>query len=213
MSIQGIIFDMDNTLLSSRIDFTAMKRETYEYLIQHNIIHKELDLSVHTTSTLIIEAENSGNMTTDQKQQLWEIPTKLEVIGMQGAKLEPGVPQLLEQLKNTYKLTIYTNNSVEAARSALSEHQISHYFDHVVGREMVESMKPAPDGFNYILNQYDDLQAEHWISVGDSWIDGKGSILAGIKFIAYRGDIQQMNDMGVNPYAEINDIRDIIQYL
>lgn len=39
-NIKGIIFDMDNTLLSSKINFAAMKRETYEFVVNNGILLK-----------------------------------------------------------------------------------------------------------------------------------------------------------------------------
>ncbi|MNN19880.1 Phosphoglycolate phosphatase [compost metagenome] len=211
--ITGIIFDMDNTLLCSKIDFIGMKKETFHFLVTRGLLPVELNLTNHTTSTLIEEAVTTNRLTKEMLEELWEIPKKYEVIGMNNSKLEPGVVEVLEQLKSKYRLVVVTNNAVEAAEAALKDNHIYDYFDCIVGREMVGALKPSPDGFLYILKQYSTTTALDWISVGDSWIDGKASSEAGIQFISYHGDIVKMNSMGVVPSAELMDIRELLQYV
>lgn len=208
--IKGIIFDMDNTLLRSKIDFAAMKHETYQFLVHRGILSNDINLNNQTTSTLVEAAIRTNKMTDELLKEMWEIPKKHEMIGMKDADLEPGVPEVLEKLKGTYLLVIVTNNSVDAAVTALKDNNILEYFDCVVGREMMGSLKPSPDGFLYILQQYRNILLEDWVSVGDSWIDGKASAGAGIQFISYKGDAFKMNKMGVSPIVNIVNIRELL---
>lgn len=211
--IKGIIFDMDNTILRSRIDFASMKNDTFQFLVSHGILQPNVILNNHTTATIIEKAINTNLMTEQLIQKMWEIPTRYEAEGMLDADLEPGVIELLEQLRSEYCMVIVTNNAIEAAETALTNNKIMHYFDSVVGRGLMGSLKPSPDGFHYILRKYDHIPAEEWISVGDSWIDGKASREANINFISYQGDIEKMNRMGVFPFAEIMDIRELVRFL
>lgn len=212
-TIKGIIFDMDNTLLRSNIDFEAMKLETFQFLVSLGLVSADLNLDHHTTATIIEKGLKSGLMTPELLEKMWEIPKKYEVAGMINADLEPGVTSLLNELRNQYLMTVVTNNSIDAAEKALSDNLVLDYFDCVVGREMMKSIKPAPDGFLYILSQYKEIPAEEWISVGDSWIDGKASTEAGIRFVAYQSDEEMMQRMGVRPIAEISDIREMLLLL
>ncbi|MBW5448092.1 HAD-IA family hydrolase [Cohnella sp. CFH 77786] len=204
---------MDNTLLRSRIDFESMKIETYQFLASRGILPKDFSLQDHTSSTIIDIASKNGMMTDELLREMWEIPKKFEMLGMQNVVLESGVVELLHDLKGKYRMVIVTNNSIAAAETALREHEILHFFDTVVGRELMRSLKPSPDGFLYILDRFRNISAEEWISVGDAWIDGKASASAGIKFISYRGDKLKMENMSVYPSAEIADIREIKNYL
>ena len=211
--IKGVIFDMDNTLIRSRIDFGAMKQETFEFLVSRALLSHPINLADHTTSTLIEEASQSTSMTDALLAEIWEIPKKYEKMGMRNADLERGVNEVLECLRGKFTLVILTNNTVEAALAALEENGIRHYFDSVVGREMVKSVKPSPDGLYAIMDAYKHISAEEWISVGDSWIDGKASMNAGIKFVAYNGDARKMHAMGVSPVADIRDLRELRNHL
>lgn len=211
--IKGIIFDMDNTILRSSIDFHSMKKETFKYLVSHGILSAELDISNHTSSTIIAEAAITNRMTDTLVKEMWEIPKRFEIIGMRNADLEPGVIELLEELRDRYCMVVVTNNSIEAAEGALRNNGVLEYFDCVVGREWMNSLKPSPDGFLYVLQRYTNITAEEWISIGDSWIDGKASIEAGIRFISYQGDAETMKKMGVCPSAEITDIRELKKFI
>lgn len=212
-NIKGIIFDMDNTLLHSKIDFAAMKQDTYDYIIKLGLLPEDPELLNMTTARIIEMAAENSKMTQDLLEEIWGIPTKYEVLGMENAPLEPGVEQLIKKLYGKYHLVVVTNNSVEAANRAFKDNNIYQYFDLIVGREMVKSLKPSPDGFIYVLNKYKTISPDEWISVGDAWLDGKASMEVGIKFIAYNADIKKMNSMGVYPYAEISDIRELLCFI
>lgn len=211
--IKGIIFDMDNTLLSSKIDFAAMKMDTYNYIVKLGLLPEDPEILSMTTSKIIEKAAENKKMTKELKDKIWSIPTKYEILGMKDAPLEPGAEELIKELHGKYRLAVVTNNSVEAANRAFKHNNIYQYFDIIVGREMVDSLKPSPDGFLYVLNKYEDISPSEWLSVGDAWLDGKASMLVGIKFIAYNADIERMNSMGVYPYAEISDIRELKRFI
>lgn len=153
-NIKGIIFDMDNTLLSSKINFAAMKRETYEFVVNNGILPEDLNLLNKTTAIIIEKAVKTNKMSRELINEVWEIPKKYEVMGMENAPLEPGVTQLLEELYGKCYLVVVTNNSVEAANRAFRWNGIYDCFDIIVGREMLKSLKPSPDGFLYILNHF-----------------------------------------------------------
>lgn len=210
--VTGIIFDMDNTILRSRIDFPAMKQETYRFLVLNEILDDGYELSQHTTSTLIEEAVRTNKMTEALLQQMWGIPKKHEILGMQEADLEPGTRDILRQLKGRYRIAIVTNNSIEAAEVALRDNNILDSFDLIVGRERMNALKPSPDGYLRVLDEFKS-PANEWLSVGDSWIDGKASNSAGIRFIAYRSDTDKLMQMNVIADARISDLNELINHL
>ncbi|MBW7458409.1 HAD family hydrolase [Paenibacillus sepulcri] len=210
---KGIAFDMDNTLLRSHIDFPLMKAETFRFLASQGILPEDFPLALHTTATLIQAAVRTSAMSAALMEEMWSTVSRHEWIGMEGAELEPGAAKLLEELHGRFHLAVVTNNACQAAHKALSDHQILHFFDHIVGREMVNSLKPSPDGFLYLLNAYPDTEPQEWLSVGDAWIDGKASEQAGMTFIAYQTELEHMNKAGVFPEGWIGHIRDILQFI
>lgn len=168
--IKGVIFDMDNTILRSNIDFDAMKFETYDYLTQNGVLPFDFPINDHTSSSMITYAQQSNLLHEKMQNEIWEISTKHELRGMVDAELEPGAIRLLHQLKNKYKMVVLTNNSYSAAISALKRNSIDSFFDAILAREQVRYLKPNPDGILAILNMYPNIPADEWISVGDAWV-------------------------------------------
>ena len=211
--VRGIIFDMDNTLLRSSIDFGWMKRDIYVYLRERGLLSDNVSIDSETSSTLIQLALETGDMTQLQEEEVWAIAGKHELAGMEGAELEPGVPAMLEELRGKYLLVVLTNNSLSAARAALDDNRISHCFDLIVGRENAGKLKPSPDGFQYIMNSYPQLDRRSWLSVGDAWIDCKASQDACVRFIAYRADLTKLRSAGLTPDGCIAHIGELLNFI
>jgi phosphoglycolate phosphatase len=210
--IKGIIFDMDNTLLQSNIDFKRMKSDIFDFLIQNNILTTEFAIHEHTTSTLI-EYVRALGISDDLYESIMDITTKHELIGMKGAGLEPGAKLLLESICEKYVLVVMTNNSLTAATEALENTEIAGFFKLIIGREQMSALKPSPSGYHYVMNRFTTITPGEWLSIGDSWIDGKAAQDAGIPFISYRADVEQMLQRGVHPIAQMNHLLQLIDYL
>jgi phosphoglycolate phosphatase len=210
--VQGIIFDMDNTLLQSRIDFAAMKQDIFTFLGSLGALPDDYEPSAHTSATLIEHAKQKG-LTSEQELMVWEIATRHELLGMEGAGLEQEVKHLLALLDRQYILVVVTNNSLKAAQQALVSTGISDYFDLIVGREQMSSLKPSPSAFYYVKNKFSHIPDSGWISLGDSWIDGKASTEAGIRFISYQTDLELMRARGVQPIGQVHTMLELMNYL
>ncbi|WP_068774853.1 HAD family hydrolase [Paenibacillus sp. FJAT-26967] len=210
--VKGIMFDMDNTLLQSKIDFPAMKAEIYNYLSALHVFEDSFNVVDHTSSTLIEHARQKG-ISESSYEQLMKIAAKHELTGMEGAGLENGALELLQKLHGRYVLVILTNNSREAALKALNSTGIAPFFDLIVGREQMKALKPSPSGFEYVLDTYSGITRSAWISIGDSWIDGKASNDAGIPFISYGKKISFMKERRVNPVAAVEHLSELLDYL
>lgn len=212
-SIMGIIFDMDNTVLRSKIDFDAIKYELFNFLITEGILESSFPIKLHTSSTIIELVQRSTDWCNETKEVIWDICERFEEIGMREAVLEDGAKELIEQLYEKYHLVILTNNSQFAAKTALEKTEIYQYFQHVVGREQMEYLKPSPSGVLYILNQYRKIRPENWLSIGDAWVDGKASLDVGVNFLAYQANVKKMEENQVVPIGYISHLNEVIHYL
>lgn len=207
----GMIFDMDNTLLQSNIDFMGMKQAIFALLVKDGLCESDLDWQNHTASQLIEMGRQSGKMEQEIERRIWKTVAEFEKRGMHGAHLEPYVTEVLERLCGDCHLVVLTNNACVAAQEALRETGIDHYFDHIVGREQMAALKPSPSGINYILTHYPDVPVERWMMVGDSWIDGKAAQDGRVAFAAYKGNHNEMKKNQVFPNVCITDMRDLLK--
>ncbi|WP_164985048.1 HAD family hydrolase [Ammoniphilus sp. CFH 90114] len=206
---KAFIFDMDNTLLQSRIDFYKMKKSVYELLVSHHLLPLDLEWSNKTPSQ-IIELGRRHQHFPAIEQEVWTLVEEVESEGMEGAKLEPYTAQLLSGLRGKDKwVSVLTNNALPAAEKALKELSVFHLFDYVAGRDQMEKLKPSPSGVLHILNRCPTIPKEKWVMVGDSWIDGMAAQQAGISFIAYQADSDHLAKKGVYPLECIRSLQEL----
>lgn len=208
--LQGIIFDMDNTLLKSSIDFSKMKQTVFRLLSDFGLCDPTLDWQSKTASQLIELGRQSGRLTAGMEQRIWDEVGLIERDGMHGARLEDNVADVLAQLKQRHHLVILTNNAHIAAVEALRETGIADMFDAIVAREQMTALKPSPSGILAILADYPHLAADAWTMVGDSWIDGKAAQDANVPFIAYQAKPEDMERHQVKPIAWIQNCSELL---
>jgi phosphoglycolate phosphatase len=210
---KGIIFDLDNTLLHSRIDFPGMKSSVAQWLIQQGALDKTRNIGLYTTSQMINQAIEKKLLSEEQEQEVWQLIGKFEEEGMEGAILEEGVIPCLKQLKAKASLFVLTNNAEQAARKALQETGIAAYFVKIYGREQVPSLKPSPLGMEQIINEHPNIPRENWLMIGDSWIDGKAAQDCGLPFLLYKGRESDLQVHQVQAKAHIQDFQEILKYI
>lgn len=212
---KGIIFDLDNTLLHSHIDFSGMKKTVAQWLMDQGVLDSTQDSSIYTTSQLINQAKASGHLSLEQENNIWQLIGKFEEDGMQGATLEDGVKDTLAQLKSQdCSLFVLTNNAYQAAITALQETGIHSYFRKVYGREQVPALKPSPSGIQRIIREHHPIISQNnWLMIGDSWIDGKAAHHSGIPFLLYNGRESDLKVHQVPTKAHIKHFQDIIKYI
>jgi len=213
MKVKGIIFDMDNTILHSKIDFKAMKAAVYNLALEEGLISRGLELEEYTTSTIIRAVKETGKLTYEINNKIWRTVLSYEVAGMENAGLEVGALELLKAINNKLKIVLLTNNGYAAALKALELTNIKAYFDLIVARDNMESLKPDPSGFLYTLSKYKDIPSKEWISVGDSWIDGKASMEAGIPFVLYGDKLKDIEERGIELRGNIKELKEILEYI
>ncbi len=215
-TIRGIIFDLDNTLIQSRIDFQKMKTEVFKFLKEKDLLPeriKQSELAQHTTSTLIQAVKEEKLLNEIQELELWQLVKTIEAEGMRKSELEPGAEQLIKTLKNQVTLTIFTNNSVFAAKEALKRLGILSEFDLIVGREQIQTLKPSGEGIFQVIQAFPGIHHEQWLFIGDSWIDGMAAKNANILFTAYQCCRKELVDREIPVLCHLNHLEDLLLFL
>lgn len=211
---KGIIFDMDNTLLQSSIDFPKMKRQVVELLTANDIINQEVRLQEHTVATLMELAKGHKKFTESLQTEVWQMIAELEYEGMKHAALEPNALEIVQYLSRmNVILTVATNNAKKAAEAALSRTGIAHYFHEIVGREQMTELKPSSSGLLRIMNSYQQLKNDEWVMIGDSWIDAQAALGCKVPFIAYKGNILELQRRGIPFISQIDDLNELLRFV
>jgi len=155
--VRGFIFDLDGTLVDSRLDFDA--------------IRQEMGLP---GGVPILEALEQ--IEPARAQHSHRILERYEREGAERAVLLPGVPELLEHLNRLdMRQAIVTRNSRAMAEKMLSRCGLD--FDPVVTRDD-GPVKPDPWAIHYICRQW-RIPPERVVVIGDFRFDTEAGRRAG----------------------------------
>ncbi|MGO4890066.1 HAD family hydrolase [Anaerobacillus sp. MEB173] len=209
---QGILFDMDNTILSSKIDFKQMKQDCISVLEKYGML-EYLNHCKHSTTAQLLELGKEIERNKGEQgivRDMLALIEKCERDGMKDANLENGAVTIVEQLAKEKTVIIVTNNATAPARYALEKTGILSYFNDVFGRDRLQALKPSPLSIETVLSLYPSIEKSKWVMVGDSWIDGKAANEAGIDFIAYQSNEDMLKEKKVTPIATIDHLAKLL---
>jgi len=98
--------------------------------------------------------------------------------------MEPDLMDFLKRIRPSYHTAISTNRTTTMSM-VLDIFNLRPWFEQVVTALDTERPKPAPDGLNMILDNF-ELQVEEAIYIGDSMIDLEHTRSVGMDMIAYK---------------------------
>lgn len=210
---RSILFDMDNTLLQSKINFKEMRKALIEHIERLDLVKEESWERFHTPAQVLEHAKSLPGTPKNIEKELWHIVAQYELLGMEDVCLEEGVSEGLQQLKDKdFRLAIVTNNAYDTACTALQDMRIATYFEVIVGRDQMSQLKPSPSGIEYALEEL-VCPPHEAVMVGDSWIDGKAAEIAKVDFIAYKAKEYMLARQNIDPVLSVTHFDDVVQWL
>ena len=196
-----IIFDMDNTILQSRIDFPKMKREVWRMLDDLGLPQ----FKCKSTADSIMHYTQSPCYDPHIGEEMWRRVGEIEDEGLLAAVMEPGAVEALDYLQNYAELAVLTNNTDFNLDDNLGRLGILSYLSCVAGRDKVgRVLKPEPGGMEWVMAQYPHIPRERVATVGDAWNDAAAAEAAGIAFVSYnRSRQERWDELGVSPLLRL----------
>ena len=211
--IKAVIFDMDGTM----IDTESIKENGWKYA------GKCLGIEIDDAILSEIRGTNKkyirelfgirfNNVNFDELYQKREAFIKKN-IEINGIKLKEGLMEILEFLKNNnYKIAVASSSHEKTIRKYLEKINILHYFDIILGGDMVKNGKPDPEIYLKAVELL-NVPKEQCIGVEDS-INGVLAVhRAGINAIMIP-DLEKPNEeIESILYAELDSLLNIIDLL
>lgn len=190
MKYKTLIFDMDGTLVDSKIDFEAIYK----------------NLGIQPGRSIIEYIQNLENE-EDQKSAL-EIVHFYENEGAEKSTLIPGVNELLKQLEHrNINIGVFTLNSRPIAQKTLQLHNIQAPI--LITREDAKP-KPDPEGLHKICEYY-GTPKDKALYVGDYKYDLIAGKNADIKTALY--SVVPPNFDTTDAYMLFTHFKELAQYL
>ena len=183
MKYKVIIFDLDGTLVETKINFRDMKIAIVNELKEKFGINFNEEQAYKTRVTEILSyalSKVDEIQKSSVKQLVFDIAEQFEVPASRNAKLRNNVIAVLKELKRRgIKLVVFTNEGKRVTKFLLESFGIAEYFNVVVTRDDVEALKPNPRGVLKIIDFLKVDKAEVLL-IGDSIIDIETAKNAGV---------------------------------
>jgi phosphoglycolate phosphatase len=212
----AIIFDFDNTLVKSHINFPAMKISMARAAKKHGIdFGNEENIPHRYTAGNIIDQVEEFDKKNDTQlaDELWLLVEKFERIGMENITIDEEVLEILNYLKDKgISTSILTNNAKKPTEEVLARFNLTDYFDIVIAREDVSKMKPDKEGLEVIVEKL-KLNPDKVLFVGDSWVDGVAAVNANIRFVLFRKKILDASKYNMKIWKHIQTMKELIEII
>jgi phosphoglycolate phosphatase len=218
--LKGIVFDLDGTLIQSKIDFPKMKRNMIGILESNGISEGVLT----PTDTTVVTLEKAERMWDESgKPEEERIPVRAELNdAMNRGELEAiplvreieGASETIRKLKEKgYKMVILTRSHNSYAVEALRKIGALRHFDLILGRGETKKPKPYAEALRHTAELI-GLELDELVFVGDHHIDAQSAVNAGCTFIGVdTGRRGRDSWQGEQPETLLGSIKDLPEYL
>jgi putative hydrolase of the HAD superfamily len=214
--MKAIIFDLDNTLYDYRDYFYQVFLELSEYFYKkYQIPENEF---IKTSVDILNKRKSRYPKLFNEILELLNIPENevkfcVDVFSSGKFPIVPfnGVYDILDYLKNkNYFLGIITDGDYMRQREKIKSLKIEHYFNTVVYTDILQSPKPSPTPYQYIISKFSINPKLSYYVGDDPDVDFKGAKSVGLNTIRvlYGEFINKKKNKYID--YEIKDIKEII---
>jgi len=177
VTIRAVVFDLDGTLVKYKIDYKTMRAETKQLLVREGLPASIFSLD-EGTFTMLEKAQvylkNNGKPAAEiakVRATVFKLAERYELEAARTTELQPGVTSALKALKKmSIKLGLFTLNCTTVTQYILKQLQLTDFFEAVITRNCVETLKPAPEHLGTVLKKL-NVKPEETLIVGDGASD------------------------------------------
>ncbi|MCD6491002.1 MAG: HAD family hydrolase [Candidatus Njordarchaeia archaeon] len=215
MSIRGVIFDIDGTLVDS-LELMALAADNIAKSMNIEINIKKIPNLVGKKPEAIIEEifDVHKKSLILKIKELWAEEASRLVIEEKRAKLFPNVLKVLSWLKNHgYKVGLGSSLTRDLIEGIADAYGFRKYIDAYVGSDEIKEGKPAPDTFLEVAKRL-EIKPKEAIVVGDTEYDVLAGHEGGFLTVLFDPNTQKKpNQWNTKPDFIIRDLIEIIDII
>jgi len=177
-NVRALIFDLDGTLIDSKLDLALAVNATLEYTGREPLEHERIYGYVGDGAPMLVRrALGLGATDQEVEQGLHYFLSYYRAHMLDNTVTYPGVREGLEMLQG-HPMAVLTNKPVRFSQGILDGLGIAHCFRYVYGGNSFRTKKPDPEGVNVLLR---DLVVRPFeaMMIGDSEVDVRTARNAG----------------------------------
>jgi phosphoglycolate phosphatase len=176
-----LIFDLDGTLIDSRLDLAHAVNATREHMGKTPLPHDLIFTYVGNGAPVLVQRAMGPDATAEDVQVALEFFLAwYKQHALDYTVLYPGVRESIEQLSAAgMKLAVLTNKPVGITRLILDHLDLSGRMFRIYGGNSFDQKKPHPIGIDTLRTEAETSQADTWM-IGDSWVDIQTARNAGV---------------------------------
>jgi len=179
MTVKAVVFDLDGTIVDFNLDYKSARAEVIQLLNNKGFPQSLFSINesvFEMLKKLEIYMQNHRLTNKDYSKLKRDVLAILEKYEMQSAASTQPVPGIFETLqalkKMKLKLGLFTVNSQKATDHVLSTFRLKPFFQAIVTRDSVPTVKPNPIHLETALKSL-KVKPEETLVVGDSVWDIK----------------------------------------
>jgi HAD superfamily hydrolase (TIGR01509 family) len=188
VALEAILFDCDGTIVELHFDYMGARRAIIDFLIRKGFkgtLFSEEDPIQITLEKLkgILEKRGQGHLFEEFFGHCKEIMDRFEMEAAKRTRLMPNALETIRTLKAMgLKVALVSNSGRKAIELLLKRLIERSFFEAIVTRDDLKVMKPDPAPVFEALKRL-GIPASRAIVVGDSPVDIKAGIAAGVKTV------------------------------
>ena len=212
--LKAVIFDLDDTLLTSQIDFSEMKIKMIEYLERRLPLPVELNKNRLTYEIIQYAVESLNELglcdcIPKVVRELDGIMSETEMKYVFNAQLIDGATQTLGRIKSVgMRIGILTRSCRKYADEVLKTTGLSTFVDVVAARDDCENPKPDPSQVYWLMDKM-GVESDQVLMIGDHPTDLVCARNAGIAFVGVLTSAWssgQLNQLGPTVVSSVKEL-------
>ena len=180
-SIQLVIFDLDGTLIDSRLDLVHSVNAALRHIGRTELPDDVIASYVGDGAPLLIQRALGGEVVDEAlvRKGLEFFLKYYREHKLDHTTVYPGVAEALAAIQNSAsqsqngaprKLAVLSNKPVVPSKAIVDALGLGQFFSQIYGGNSFPTKKPDPEGARRLLEEY-GVQPQHAAIIGDSHVD------------------------------------------